>query len=367
MEINLENLTIEERIGQMLMVGMETAYITERVKNLIQKYKIGGIILYRKNFNTYEDLIKLINELKELNKDNKIPLFIAIDQEGGRVNRMPKEFKNLPSANKIGKLEDLEVINETADIIGEMLSKSGFNMNFAPVLDIKKFPDNHAIGDRAFGENKEIVTKYGIQFMKRLQQNNIIAVIKHFPGHGATKKDSHFYLPVINKGIDELKNDDMIPFEKAIQNGADAILVGHLLIKNITGKYPASLSKRFLGKYLRKEYKYNGLVITDDLKMRAIRFFYGETKALKKAFDAGNDIIVFRYKQKEEEKSIKGLLDLAHKNKMNIGRINRSVKRILKTKEKYQINNDKIENNIDIEKVNNKIQEIRDIIEMKED
>lgn len=101
MEINIEELSLEEKIGQMLIIGMDTNYITDRIKNMIQKYKIGGIILYRKNFKSYDSMVKLINELKELNKNNKIPMFIAIDQEGGRVNRMPKELKNLPAANKV--------------------------------------------------------------------------------------------------------------------------------------------------------------------------------------------------------------------------------------------------------------------------
>ena len=359
MNIKLEDLNLQEKIGQMLMVGMETTYITDREKKLITQYKIGGIILYRKNFKTYEDLIKLVNDLKELNKENKVPLFIAIDQEGGRVNRMPKEIKNLPSANAIASLKDVDIVRQSASIIGEVLSKTGFNINFAPVLDIKRFPNNHAIGDRAFGENKEDVKKYGIEFMKELQQNNIIPVIKHFPGHGATKKDSHFILPVINKDIKELEQDDMVVFENAIQSGADAILVGHLIIKGVTGMYPASLSKRFIGKYLRKKYRYNGLVITDDLKMRAIKYIYGQNLAFKKAFEAGNDIIIFRYNKREEEKAIKTTIDLANQNKISIGRINRSVKRILKVKSKYNINDNKIEANLNIDETNTKIEEIK--------
>lgn len=338
MEINIEELSLEEKIGQMLIIGMDTNYITDRIKNMIQKYKIGGIILYRKNFKSYDSMVKLINELKELNKNNKIPMFIAIDQEGGRVNRMPKELKNLPAANK----KDIELVKNTAQITAKMLYESGFNMNFAPVMDIKRFSENHVVGDRAFGENKDDVSKYAIEYMKQLQQNNIISVIKHFPGHGATKKDSHFSLPIINKKISELQNDDMIPFKNAIDEGADAILIGHLVIKNVTGIYPASLSRKFIYKYLRKGYRYNKVIVTDDLKMRAIRLIYGPRFAFKKAFEAGNDIIVFRYNQKEEEKCYLQIVNMVKENKINIGRINRSVKRILKLKQKYKLNNNTI-------------------------
>ena len=139
--MNIDELTIQEKIGQMIMVGMDTNYITDRIKTLITKYKIGGIILYRKNFNTYQDMLKLIKELKDLNKENKIPLFIAIDQEGGRVNRMPKELLNLPSANTIATVGGQEYVKKSSQITGEILKKSGFNLDFAPVLDIKRFDD----------------------------------------------------------------------------------------------------------------------------------------------------------------------------------------------------------------------------------
>lgn len=348
-----------------MIVGMESNYITDRIKKLILKYKIGGIILYRKNFNTYQDLLKLVKDLQELNSVNKVPLFIAIDQEGGRVNRMPKEIQNLPPANKIANLKDIEIVNEAASITGEILKKSGFNMNFAPVLDIKRFGNKHAIGDRCFGENVEDVCKYGINTMRKLQEQEVISVIKHFPGHGATKRDSHYMLPLINKDIEKLEKEDMKVFEEAIKNGADAIMVGHLQIKNVTGVYPASLSRKFIGNYLRKKYKYNGVVITDDLKMKAIKFIYGPNLAIRKAFEAGNDIVVFRFNKKEEERAIEQIVKLVKENKIKQGRINRSVNRVLKLKEKYNISDFKNCNGIDIENINNRITKIREKVEYK--
>ena len=359
--IKAQDLTIKEKIGQMIIVGLESNYITDRIRKLILDYKIGGIILYRKNFNTYQDVLKLTKQLYDLNSKNKIPLFIAIDQEGGRVNRMPKEIKNLPPANKVAKLKDIKVIEESAKTTGEILKMSGFNMNFAPVLDIKRFGDKHALGDRCFGENVEEVCKYGITTMRKLQESKIISVIKHFPGHGATSKDSHYLLPVINSNLNKLENEDMKVFEKAIKEGADAIMVGHLKIRQITGIYPASLSRNFIGNYLRKKYRYNGVVITDDLKMKAIKFLYGSSLALRKAFEAGNDIVVFRFNQKEEEKAINQIIKLVKLNKIKQSRINKSVNRVLKLKEKYNINN--FENSgIDISEVNKRIDKIRKLV-----
>jgi beta-N-acetylhexosaminidase len=357
--MKIKELSIEEKIGQMIIIGMDTNYITDRIKTMIQKYKIGGIILYRKNFETYQDMLKLIKELKELNKENKIPLFIAIDQEGGRVNRMPPEIKNLPTANKIAKYGGGEYIIKSAEITGEILKKSGINFNFAPVLDIKRFEDNHALGDRCYGENKEEVTKYGIEVMKNLQIQGIIPVIKHFPGHGATKQDSHAFLPVIATKMEKLEKEDMYPFEQAIKSGADAILVGHLLIKNVTGVYPASLSRKFIYKYLRKKYKYNGVIVTDDLKMKAIKMIYGADRAVKKAFEAGNDVIVFRFSSVEEKRVIENIINLTKKGKIKEYRINKSVKRIIKLKEKYNIADNSEEDGINVEEINDRIQEVR--------
>lgn len=356
--MDLRELSIEEKIGQMIIIGMDTNYITDRIQEMIEKYKIGGIILYRKNFKTYKEMLELIIKLKQLNHKNKVPLFIAIDQEGGRVNRMPKEIANLPAASKIAKQGGKEAVIKSSEITGELLRNSGYNLNFAPVLDIKRFDDNHAIGDRCYGENKDDVVKYGIEVMKGLQREGIIPVIKHFPGHGATKQDSHYFLPIITDKIEKLENNDIYPFEQAIKDGAEAILVGHLLIKNLTGMYPASLSKKFISKYLRIKYRYNGLIITDDLKMRAIKFIYGPTLAVRKAFEAGNDIVVFRFNKDEEKKAIKNIIHLVKRRKIKECRVNRSVKRIIKIKEKYHISDTDEIQGVDIDKINSEIQEI---------
>ena len=357
--MDIKELSLQEKIGQMIIIGMDTNYITDRIKNMILKYKIGGIILYRKNFNTYQDMLKLIKNLKDLNRENKIPLFIAIDQEGGRVNRMQKKKKNLPSANQIAIVGGEELVRASANITGQILRKSGFNLNFSPVLDIKRFENNHAIGDRSFCSNKEAVAKYGITAMKELQKNKVVSAIKHFPGHGATKQDSHNFLPVINEKIEKLEKEDMYPFEQAIKNGADVVLVGHLLIKNITGIYPASLSRKFIAKYLRMKYRYNGVIITDDLKMKAIKVLYGTKLSVRKAFEAGNDIIVFRYNNKKEVEVIEQIISLVKKGKIKENRINKSVKRIIDLKNKYEISDTEEIQGIEIEKVNKEIEAIR--------
>lgn len=201
--------------------------------------------------------------------------------------------------------------------------------------------------------------------MKNLQSKGVIPVIKHFPGHGATKQDSHTFLPVIATKMEKLEKEDMYPFEQAIKSGADAVLVGHLLIKNVTGVYPASLSRKFIYKYLRKKYRYNGVIATDDLKMKAIKMIYGADRAVKKAFEAGNDIIVFRFSSIEEKRVIENIISLVQRGKIKESRINKSVKRIIKLKEKYNIADSSEETGINVEEINNRIQMIREKCNIK--
>lgn len=362
--MKIDELNIEEKVGQMLMIGMDIPNAVDKIDELILKYKIGGILLYKRNYSNYNELIELINHIKKVNSKNKVPMFIAIDQEGGRVNRMPADFENLPSAYKLAQLskkQNEDLVKAAGEITGEMLQKVGINMNFAPVLDIKRFEDKHAIGDRAYGEDVDIVSKYGIEYMKELQKKNVISVIKHFPGHGATSKDSHFILPTIKKKMNELEKEDMIPFERAIKEGADAVLVSHLLIKGETQKLPASMSRRFITKYIRKKYHYKGLIITDDMRMKGVEVLYGKNNPVKKAFYAGNDIILMKYSK--DEKLIENIINEIKDSPLKQARINRSVKRILKTKEKYMLNDRKIVKDENLKQnINTRIKKVKEII-----
>ena len=351
--MDIKELSLEEKIGQMLIMGLEDKE-QKGIDNIIKKLKIGGIIIYKKNYNNYEQMLGLINNIKEMNVENKIPITISVDQEGGRVNRMPPEILNLKSATKFANSKDVELVKETGNIIGKMLNKTGISMDYAPILDIRRFEEKHAIGDRCYGENKEDVEKYAIEVMKQLQQNNVISVIKHFPGHGLTKKDSHFRIPKIKEKIEQLQKEDMQPFEVAIKNGADAIMVGHLIIKDVDKKYPASLSKKVIQKYLIEKYNYNGLIITDDMKMMAIRLHYNMKKAVKRAILAGNDIVMMGLSYKKVDKIIKYIISQIKKGKISEERINKSVEKILRIKEKYNITDEKA-SGFDINKINEQI------------
>lgn len=353
-----EELTLNEKIGQMMMVGIDGTSINDRIKKLILNYKIGGFILYKKNFKTYEDMIKLISDLKELNSSNKVPLFIAVDQEWGRVNRMPSEISNMKNALALSKTKNIGIVKEAADITGALLQESGINMNFSPVMDIYKPTVTDAIGNRCFGDNAEDVSKYACETMKQLQKHKVIPVIKHFPGQGSSKFDSHYLLPRIKK----IDNKQVKPFVDAIEQGADAMMIGHMVIKDMNTFTPASLSKKVI-RAIRLNYNYKGIIMTDDLKMRAVRYFYGTKRAVKKAFLAGNDIVLFRFKSSDEEKSIRYIQRLVRTGKISEQRINQSVFRILDMKEKYELNDNSAIIGCNTETINKRINAVNRFIE----
>ena len=342
---NVQELTLEEKIGQLFMVGIKDDK-EFKIEKLIKENKIGGVILYSRNYNNYEEMVKLVNKIKNTNKNNNIPIFISIDQEGGRVNRMPDDILNIRSATKIARTENIEIAKSSGKVMANMLKQTGISMNFAPTLDSK---------------NKEEVSKYGIEVMKQMQEEGVIPVIKHFPGHGLTQKDSHFKIPIIEQKINELEKNDMVPFENAIMQGADAIMVGHLIIKDVDKKYPASLSKKVIEKYLIEKYNFKGIIITDDLKMMAIQLYYNMKKAVIKAIEAGNDIIMIGLPYSQVKTIIKYITKEVKNGKISIEKIDKSVQKIIDMKQKYKLNDNEVtgfnpnEINEEIEKINEEV------------
>lgn len=200
---------------KMLFVGLNT---TDKniIKKLIKEYHVGGVILYSKNYHNYQEMICLINQIHTWAEEEHYTLLISIDEEGYRVNRLPKEFVNLKSP--FAFRHNLNSITEHASIIAHILAKSTIHVNFAPVLDIKRFPDNHAIGDRCFGASAKEVIQNTLPYIEEFKKKNVVPVIKHFPGHGATKTNSHYLIPVIWR-TKRLFRDDIMPFSKAIERG----------------------------------------------------------------------------------------------------------------------------------------------------
>ncbi|APC40672.1 beta-N-acetylhexosaminidase [Clostridium estertheticum] len=347
----VDSMNLDEKIGQLVIVGLDGYSINNNITNLIKQHKVSGVILFSKNVENSNQLVSLINSIKTNNSLNKAPLFVSVDEEGGRVSRMPYELKKLPSNQIIGNLNDSDLSYNIGKIIGDELKIYGFNMDFAPVLDINSNPNNPIIGDRSFGNNSNIVSKLGIKTMKGMSDNNVIPVVKHFPGHGDTSVDSHVGLPLVNKDINELNNFELLPFKNAIKNNADAIMVAHILLSKIDNVNPASMSKVVITDILRKKLKFNGVVITDDMTMAAIIKYNDIGDAAIKSFNSGSDIILVCHEYANELKVINSLKTAVQNKTISEKRLNESVYRILKLKEKYKINNDTL-NTINTNKIN---------------
>lgn len=336
-QAQIKMMSLEEKVGQLVMAGIDGYENNDHSKSLMEKYQVGGFILLGQNIRDAGQMLDLINSLKRTNTVNKIPLFLAIDEEGGRISRMPEEFRRMPSCQKIGKLDNSQLSYQVGSIIGEELKSFGLNMNFAPVLDINSNPKNPVIGDRAFGATADIVTKLGIQTMKGLQAQNMISVVKHFPGHGDTSVDSHVGLPTVDNDLTRLNAFELLPFAAAIQNNVDAIMVAHILLPLIDPDNPASFSPTIISNILRIKMNFDGVVITDDMTMGAIIKNYDIREAAVKSINAGSDIILVCHDYDKEEAVIKAIQNAAETGAISMDRIDQNVYRVLKLKQKYNL------------------------------
>lgn len=350
----INNMNLDEKIGQLIIGGFYGYKVDKNLENLIKNNNLGGVILFERNVKDSKQLLELTNSLKEINKNNVSPLFISTDEEGSIVTRMPKEIKKLPSNYDIGKVNNENFSYNIGKILGKELSSFGFNMDYAPVLDINSNPNNPVIGNRSFGNNKEIVSNLGVKTMKGIQSNNIISVIKHFPGHGDTSVDSHLALPIVNHDLNRLNNLELVPFKYAIKNGADAIMVSHILLKKLDKNNPATLSKNIITNLLREKLNFNGVVITDDMTMGAIVNNYDIGDAAVKSINAGADIILVCHRYENINKVINSIKNAVKNNVISEKRIDESLYRILSLKRKYKLNNNKIDS-VDVKGINKSI------------
>jgi beta-N-acetylhexosaminidase len=284
----LSAISIEEKIGAILMCPIHGEEVTDEIKNFLEETKIGSIILYNwsNNITDTKKIRSFTHALqKESIKNTGSLLFIGIDQEGGRVDRLKKGF---PSAAQIAEMGTPREALDLAQKISYELKQIGINLNFAPVVDINSNPKNTVIGDRCFGKDPRVVTDFGKAFARGLQDGGVSPCLKHFPGHGDVSDDSHYTLPISYKTLDELMEMELIPY---MEIDSPFIMTAHILFPNIDPKYPATLSKIFLQDILRGKLRYKGLIITDSLTMDALSSGSLSETAIE-AFNAGNDILL---------------------------------------------------------------------------
>ena len=352
----LAAMTTEELAGQLLVVGIEGTVPGEDARQVIEDLHAGGIILFGRNVESAEQLVGLTNGLKELNrKAGNLPLFLCVDEEGGMVSRMPRSVADLPSAY------DYIQAGGSAYDRGKVLAREcaafGFNVDFAPVLDIWSNPDNTVIGRRAAGNDTASAALFGNEILRGLVDSGVIPVGKHFPGHGDTATDSHVGLPVVDKTREELWEAELYPFRRAIEEQAPALMAAHILMSQLDPLLPASLSPAVVDGLLREELGFDGVVFTDDLTMGAIANFYGMGEAAVKAVEAGCDMALVCHGLDNAKAAYHALLFAVEDGTLTRQRLEESVRRVLTLKEAYAVDDSPVEPP-DIEGLNETIRSI---------
>jgi len=341
---------IETKAGQMLMIGFRGLAVDNLspIMQDIRKKNIGGVILFDydvpsgspvRNIKSPRQVKTLVADLQEA---ATIPLFIAIDQEGGKVCRLKEKFGFPPSvsAQYLGSLNSVETTKRYADATAETLASLGINLNFAPVVDLNVNPDNPVIGrlERSFSADPAVVTRHALTVIDSLHNHGVLSAIKHFPGHGSSLSDSHKGFVDIT---DTWSTEELKPFEDIVRSGrCDMVMTAHIFNGKLDPVWPATLSSRVTGGILRRDMGYAGVVVSDDMQMNAIRQHYGLETAIERAILAGVDILVFANNSVFEEdiasRAVAIIEKLVREGKIPAGRIDESCARIMKLKEKLR-------------------------------
>lgn len=329
----LESMTLHEKVCQMLIVTLDSltgvngaTLAGELTQAGLEAYPVGGIIHFAQNIISGEQITQLNKRLQEM---SDIPLMIAVDEEGGDVARLRSQI-GAHSVRSMLRYEDAgtETAYENAAIISEALIKHGFNTNFAPVADVWSNPSNRVIGNRAYSRDFETAAMLVSAAVMGFRDNNIACSLKHFPGHGNTREDSHYNTAYVNKTLDELRAEEFLPFIAGIAAGADMVMTGHLIVPE-ADDVPATLSRVLITNILRRELGFDGIVITDSLAMNAISRNYSAPEVAVAAVNAGVDILLMPV---SIEETVAAVISAVENGEISERQIDESVRRILSLK-----------------------------------
>lgn len=331
----IAGMTLEQKAGQVLFCAFRrdennvpVTYCNESIKEALQKYHIGGVVLFGENIDTQQQTKQLIEDMQN---SSEIPLFIGVDEEGGSVSRLHFSGKldvaDIPTAKEIGDTNDTTVAYEAANTIAKELKELGFDVDFAPVADIRENPENTVVASRAFSDDPQKAADMVVAFVRGLKQQGISAAAKHFPGHGNTIEDSHDGMAVSNDTLEQMEQKQWIPFQRVIENDIDFIMAGHISTPNATTDgLPASLSYQMLTEQLRNHLGFEGIIITDALDMGAVTSY--EDSALM-AIQAGADMALMPV---DIQKAHTDILNAVKEGTLSEDALNEKVKRILSLK-----------------------------------
>jgi beta-N-acetylhexosaminidase len=327
-----------EKVGQQFIIGIQGTELTPDEKEFLIKYNIGGVVLFDRNLKTPEQIHALTTELHSLRHQtkDKTPLLISVDMEGGRVHRLKDPFTRWPALGNVGKIGSSSLAFRFALSMGEELRAFGFNLDYAPCLDVFSNPKNVLIGDRSLSTDPQVVTQLATALVRGYIKSGVIPCAKHFPGHGSTEIDSHFDLPVSNETLKNLDDSQSLePFKKVFRSRCDLVMTAHIHFKKIDPEWPATLSPIFLQQILRDVMKYKGLIITDDLDMKALAKYYPRDTIPVQALLAGANLLLYCNEPASPVKALNSIAQAIKTKKLPISIIESNYSAILAFKKKH--------------------------------
>ncbi|MBP3646835.1 MAG: beta-N-acetylhexosaminidase [Clostridia bacterium] len=336
-------LSLRQKIGQLVLYSMDGNAITPETETFIREYCIGNVIHFGNNVTDFSGAKALNKQLRDLILEScaGIEPFISIDHEGGRVFRFSQDFTWFPSHLSLSAADSESLTEAVGFAMGEELRAAGFNLNFAPVVDVNSNIGNVVIGVRSFGDNPEDVTRHGAAMARGMQRAGVMACLKHFPGHGDTTLDSHYFLPTVDKSLDELRATELKPYADILPQGAaDSIMTTHILFPQIEKeRVPATMSPSILQGILRKELGFNGVIVSDGMHMLAIKDHYGVARGCVMAIKAGLDLLCIGTGgtgvQESQKECLDALYEAAVSGEIPMERIDEAVSRILCAKDRF--------------------------------
>ena len=327
---------LRRQIGQLLIAGFDGHQIPPELRSLAKEFGLGGVILFARNIAEPEQVAEVAFDAARLVPE--LPAWVSVDQEGGRVARLKAPFTVWPPMATLGRSGDVRLAERFARALAAELRAVGITLDYAPVLDIHTNPKNPVIGDRALAEKAEDVARLGSAIIRALQGAGIAACGKHFPGHGDTSTDSHVELPLVEHPPDRIRRVEFVPFRAAIEAGVATIMTAHVLVPSLDEKRPASLSRRIVFDLLRDELRYEGVILSDDLEMKAIAAEYAVPEAAVLAIEAGCDgALICSGDTATQVAALEALIHAVEQERIPYGRIEDALTRQRRAKERFLV------------------------------
>jgi beta-N-acetylhexosaminidase len=325
---------VRREIGQLLIGSLPGTTITPEIRSLAKEFSLGGVILFSRNIEAPEQVAELSRDAQDL--ASELPLWVSVDQEGGRVARLKEPFTRWPPMATLGRSGDVGLAARFGAALAAELRAVGITLDYAPVLDIHTNPKNPVIGDRALAEDADSVARLGAAIIRALQDNGVAACGKHFPGHGDTSVDSHLALPLVEHPPDRIRRVECVPFREAIRTDVAFIMTAHVLVPSLDEEKPATLSPRIVRGMLREELGYNGIILSDDLEMKAIAAAYRVPDAAVEAIGAGCDALLICSGEPEvQAATLEALVHAVEQDRIPYKQLESSLARLRRTKERF--------------------------------